>query len=764
MPWYYQWRFSMNQLSNMRRLLVIPALILSLNVLSARNVFRDTTGISSNMAGNVLELLRGQISGVRVSSIDGSPVGGINVNIRGVNSLRTDNQPLVIVDGMMVSTNLSENITAFPQMGEEGYLSSLNPLAFLNPAEIESIEVLKDVSATAIYGVKGANGVVIIRTRRSADGSRNIKVTSNLGLDTDASKTALHRVGFNQNYHIALQGEAKNTGYNISASFKSLSSTAPRTGSDYGTLKANFETHANKYAWFGLNALAGIGKVSSTSAVSYLGRPSYMLSLRDRDELSMSAWQSDYDDDSRDYRAVASTYFQLNILPYLHFRIEGGVDFQSNQRIVWYGKKTEFGAAGPGNESGGRASNMFSQLLNYNARASLDFDRFFASVHEIKLCAAFEAQGNNDKFNVMNGYDFLYDNLRGKGLNVGNYIPFLYKNYGEYMHIAGYFTAGYDYDSIFKTDIALRLDHTPKYMKHATNFYPSVSASLDLHRAFMRDYKIVSGLFLDGGYGISGREKMIPYNMFGKYLTGPWFEPEPTTEPFYDGLVTLRTGEWHIGAGISFLSDRINLKACYYDRTTNDVFAMYQMGTFDLREQMWTFGPNTNFSGCDKVFTRESSLRNRGFEFDLKTEIIRTGSWRWTLSANLSYNTNVITSTSPSDFYGKAVGQGIYATCNVYSRPVSCFYGFLANEKGEFLDVTGEGVVGNEDKILLGNSIPLYQGGLQSVLSWDRFSLEIAFDGAAGHKIANVNALVKDGKRGPDGLITLSSNYLEKGD
>lgn len=755
----------MNQQNNMRRITsAASALFLSLNVLLAQDIVTDTTGIASSTVSNVLEMLRGKVSGVRVSAIDGNIIGGMNINIRGINSLRTDNQPLIIVDGMTVSTNLSENLVAFPQMGEESYLSSLNPLAFLNPNDIESIEILKDVSATAIYGVKAANGVVIINTKRSAKGERNIIVSSNLGINTDASRTGLKRAGFNHNHYVAIQGESKNTGYNISANFKELSSNIARTGSNYGGLKVNFETHANKYAWFGLNALIGVGSTSSTTAVSYLGSPSYTMALRGGDASEMETWLKDYDDDSRDYRSLASTYFQLNILPSLHFRMEGGVDFQSNRRVVWYGRNTMFGAPNPDNEFGGRASNLFSQLLNYNAKASLWFNRYFASVHYVNVAAVFDVQGNSDKFNVMSGQNFFYDSLRGKGLNVGNYIPFLNKNYGEYMHIGGHLAAEYNYANIVKLNLVLRTDYTPLYKSNAVNFYPSVNAVFDIHQAFLPDNELVSALTFESGYGVGGREKMVPYNMFGRYLTGTWFTPEPTTEPFYDGLESLKTGEFHAGVRLGLLKGRIGLSAGFYARNTKDVFTMYQMGTYDTREQMWTFGPNTNFSGCESVFSRESSLRNRGFELDLSGVAIQTHDWKWTLSANISRNSNLITSSNEDDFYGMAVGKGIYTTCNVHSRPVSCFYGFIADENGDFVDVTGEGVIGNEDKVLLGNSTPLCHGGIQSVLTWQNLSFEVAIDGAGGHKIANVNALVKDGKCGPDGKITLASNYIEKGD
>ena len=109
----------------------------------AQNTVKDSTGLCTSSADNILELLRGQISSVRVSSIDGNPVGALNINIRGLNSLRTDNLPLFVIDGAILNTGLNQNLDAFWQYGEQSYTSALDPMAFLSPSEIESIEVLK---------------------------------------------------------------------------------------------------------------------------------------------------------------------------------------------------------------------------------------------------------------------------------------------------------------------------------------------------------------------------------------------------------------------------------------------------------------------------------------------------------------------------------------------------------------------------------------------------------------------------------------------
>ena len=127
-------------------------------------------------AASPADLLDGTVSGVRVSSVDGNPDGARNVNIRGLNTIRGDSQPLWVVDGVILSNELTRNLDGFWQFGEASYSAPLNGIPFINPEEIERIEILKDVSATALYGALGANGVIIITTKKGSAGQK-LKVT-----------------------------------------------------------------------------------------------------------------------------------------------------------------------------------------------------------------------------------------------------------------------------------------------------------------------------------------------------------------------------------------------------------------------------------------------------------------------------------------------------------------------------------------------------------------------------------------------------------
>lgn len=713
----------------------------------------DETGFTTASADNVAEMLKGKVPGVRVSEIDGNPLGFQNVHIRGINSLRSDNQPLWIVDGVMLSQRLGDNRDAFWQFGEQSYTAPLNPMSFLSVSEIESIEVIRNASATALYGSRGANGVIIVKTKRSDKSQRDVRYSSNVSLNTPVGVKT--HVGVSHDHLVGISGSDNKAYYNISGTFRTIDGVLPRNKGNYGSVRGNFETTANDYVWFGLNANLSAGAASSPTGTAWLGYPSYTLALRDQ-ELSQGItaqdWLSDYDDDTEDYRGVLSTYLRVNFSKSLFLKLDAGLDFQDNRRFIWYGKKTDMGRVSVDNPNGGAGAILSSVLLGYNANLELKFSRYFGrdAAHYFSAALAGALMGSSDKLNTINARNFITDELRGKGINIGNSQKFNHCYHLNHTVVGAYLTLDYDYKKAAGVSLAVRGDVTPKYQWVVKNVYPAADAYLDIHRLVMPDFKPVSQIRLEGGYGWAGYEKFVPYDLFGNYLTGEWLEPEVGKEASYDGLVRLLTKEWHVGVELGFLSDRIRLAAEYYDRVTDDMFNMLGNGRNDVP--------------VGRVYGRKGTVSNRGVEICAGAHVIDTDLVDWTLSANISYNRNMVLAADMSDFYGKVVGNDVYCSCNAKGLPVSSLYGYLTDEAGNYQDATGEGLVTTVDRVVLGNSLPKVYGGIQTELKvWD-FVLALHLDGAAGHHIANINSLVKDGFTDSDGKIALSSKYVEKGD
>ena len=168
-----------------KTILILTMTVLALTQVHARSVVRDTLESGSAVNVTPAQLIRGQVSGVHVSGTDGSITGALNTLIRGISSVHSDSEPLWIVDGAYLTSSIGQNRDAFWQdsYNEKSYTSALNPLYTINPYDIESIEVLKDLAATSIYGSRGANGVIIVKTRLPKKDGQAVRWMSNLGVN-----------------------------------------------------------------------------------------------------------------------------------------------------------------------------------------------------------------------------------------------------------------------------------------------------------------------------------------------------------------------------------------------------------------------------------------------------------------------------------------------------------------------------------------------------------------------------------------------------
>lgn len=745
---------------------------------ASEEVLRDTTGFRTDLFPDATALIRGGLAGVRVSSTDGNPVGEVSVNIHGVNTLRGDNQPLWIVDGVMLSTDLNMNMDAFWQYAYGMFTSRLNPIAFLDPHQIESIEVLKDAGATAIYGTKGANGVIIVTTRKGVD-KKQFLINSNVGLVANATPGLKEgtRTGLNHNHFLSFSGSSDNTVYNFSGTFRDVQGGIAGSSSRYGSFKADFETRANRSVWFQFHTLLSAGQTGSPSAVTYLGDPSMTIAMRDAvlsPSTTIGQWEEDFDDLSEDYKALASGELQINFTPWLYAKAYGGINFQHNTRIFWFGKQTPFGSISPDNVNGGSLSNVFTQVFSANANFELALNRYAGKNHHYRFLVNGAYNGDINDFNTMNGNNFVLDLLRGKGLKTGAFTIRHHRFERKYTHFGAYSLLAYDFKDIAGFDASLRWDTTPRYGTMENHFFPAAKAYFNVNKLAFKDSRIFSTLKIEGGYGHSGLERNVPYELVGNFLSGDYFTPEVEgTSVFFDGVNSVMTREWTVGLSAGFFKDRLMLHAGWFSRKTDDSFFIYQLGaaTGEIDEKDDSAPPIWNWSGCEKVFERGCNLANRGFEFSLSARPLETSEWTWNVSANLTVLENKLLAVDPSDHYGKAAGhialthKDILVNSNIAGQQAGAFYGYLNDGSGNYLDFTGEGNVDDFDKFLLGNTIPTLYGGLQTSLRFRNFTLELVFDGAAGAKVANLQRIVEDcGKIDGNGNVVVSGKYIESGD
>ena len=674
------------------------------------------------------ELIQGTISGVRVSSVDGNPDGLKNVNIRGVNTFRGDSQPVWIVDGVILGSDIVRNLDGFWQFDEESYTAPLNNIPFLNPSEIESIEVLKDVSASAMYGAMGANGVILITTKRAKETDPLVYLNSNWGI-RNASLTTTNSFGVSK--------LADKTSYRFTGYYRHNGAMVDNSGSNQFTLTASLESRANPYIWFGINTIASLGMIASPGTTAYFGKPSTMLLRRFPEfftEDTIDGWKRDFDDDSKDYRTVTSAFLTLNFTPALRLHTTVGVDFQDNRRAIWYGNGTSFGSA-----SNGAASNISSVLLNYNLRSELSWKHYFTEDHLLNLSAVAEVLGNSNKFNTMNGKDFFNHDLRAKGIQAAASHPQIHRFAHNWFRHAYYLRASYAWKDIVGIDGFFRTDFTPKYRDDKPSYYPG--ANVWFAWKWFR---------LTAGWGISGREYYVPYELTSSWLRSDYPEVETGAESFFSSMNTLTSQEYNVGLEAKFWKDRIRIAGKFYNKSTLDAFNMY---CFGIKGQiLWSDSDRTD------VLERSGSLRNRGLEFDADALVVNLPKHKLNLFATASFNVNQITEIDRKDMRGLNVGSGSYVNLNVIGHQVGEVFGYKTDTEGNFIDITADGKVTEVDRVILGNVIPEFMGSFGAAYSFDRLSVSMLWDGAAGYDLINMNRMLKDG------ATEVSTDYVEKAD
>ena len=674
------------------------------------------------------ELIQGTISGVRVSSVDGNPDGLKNVNIRGVNTFRGDSQPVWIVDGVILGSDIVRNLDGFWQFDEESYTAPLNNIPFLNPSEIESIEVLKDVSASAMYGAMGANGVILITTKRAKETDPLVYLNSNWGI-RNASLTTTNSFGVSK--------LADKTSYRFTGYYRHNGAMVDNSGSNQFTLTASLESRANPYIWFGINTIASLGMIASPGTTAYFGKPSTMLLKRFPEfftEDTIDGWKRDFDDDSKDYRTVTSAFLTLNFTPALRLHTTVGVDFQDNRRAIWYGNGTSFGSA-----SNGAASNISSVLLNYNVRSELSWKHYFTEDHLLNLSAVAEVLGNSNKFNTMNGKDFFNHDLRAKGIQAAASHPQIHRFAHNWFRHAYYLRASYAWKDIVGIDGFFRTDFTPKYRDDKPSYYPG--ANVWFAWKWFR---------LTAGWGISGREYYVPYELTSSWLRSDYPKVETGAESFFSSMNTLTSQEYNVGLEAKFWKDRIRVAGKFYNKSTLDAFNMY---CFGIKGQiLWSDSDRTD------VLERSGSLRNRGLEFDADALVVNLPKHKLNLFATASFNVNQITEIDRKDMRGLNVGSGSYVNLNVIGHQVGEVFGYKTDTEGNFIDITADGKVTEVDRVILGNVIPEFMGSFGAAYSFDRLSVSMLWDGAAGYDLINMNRMLKDG------ATEVSTDYVEKAD
>jgi len=725
----------------------------------AQAVVTDSLEFGKGVYNTPEYLIQGKVAGVRVTSTDGSPASAINTNIRGLNAVRGTSEPLWIVDGVMLTSSSGQVLNVFwnDEYSLYNYMAPLSQIDNLNLYDIQSIQVLKNTSATALYGSKGANGVVIITTKNPNSQKNEITWNSNVGIQAAAEKNPHLGVSINHNHNLAFGSKVGRAQYRLSAFYRDVTSPVPGVSDKQGGLRVKFDTKVNPLIWFGMNANLSVGRQDATTTTAWYGSPSMGIALRD---LSLpgiintvDGWAKDYDDYSIVFRTSDAAYLQVNFLSCLNWKTELGFDYQTNTRYFWFGDNTQFGA-----DFNRTAGSSLISLMEYNAKSGLYFDRFFGN-HRLTASAGALVDGEINRFNTMNGCNFSTDALRAKGYSFKESGTQPRWTYRDYFNVAFFGNIGYDYKGIVGINGSVRAD---KVVKYDSDFaiYPAGNVYFDIHNAFFKESKAVSSLRIEAGYGKAGVRKTIPYALMQKYVELDYLnaaldkrgividENEESKEnsiaAFFEGYNRVLSTECNATLKAGFIEDRITLSAGVYDKRTEDRFTFYKFGD----EKTWYGRKVWRTTPRDAIFDESTAINNRGIEAEIFANPVKSSLVDWSIFVTGAYNQNKITALGEGDGNLAVIStMGVAGNKNIVGETVGAIYG-----------VTTYNPDGSGNYGVIGNPSPKYLTSVGTTLRVQRFTLDALANGAFDFNVVDLNRLWLKKQ------TELSAQYLRKGD
>lgn len=697
----------------------------------------DLTGAIASVSGENLrgtitasadQALQGRVAGVQVTQNSGQPGGAVSIRIRGTTSLTQSSEPLYVIDGIQVSGNAS-GIAGFDWAGGAGgqQQAASNPLASINPADIESIEVLKDASATAIYGSRAANGVVIITTKRGKKGEASINYNgyyavqevyktfdmmdlpayaeynnevaqevptinandrfadpSLLGPGTDW-QDAIFQVAPMQSHNLTVTGGNDRTQYMLSGGY--FKQDGIIIGSNFDRI--NVRTNIDSRIKDNINIGASLSYARRNERITLQDGGDGVISqaaqmaphIPVRDFNGEFAGPSSQENSAQvgtnpvglalmrnntvlNNRLMTNLFGDIEIIQGLKFRSEIALDFGVTQNKAFIPSYKWGRVEQPTSQLAQRSDmNYFWLWKNFAT-----YTKTFGS-HELTAMAGLEAQKGQ------------YDNFTAYKVNLPNDIPVMgqgdisnIRNTGSkgWNSLASQFArVNYSYGDRYLLTATIRRDGSSRFgPNNRWGIFPSVSAAWRIsNEAFMSGLTdAVSNLKLRAGWGQVGNQEISNY-AFGSALrqVNSYFGPSLVSRAYSNPDVQWEsTTMTNIGLDVELFAGRVNLTFDAYNKITDNLLLQVNLPA-NFGDQIQ--GPQANVG----------SMTNKGIELGINTINVDAGKFKWSTNANLSVNRNEVT-----DIGGSPMFQALYwytgfetSTITNAGYPVGQFYGYI---------------------------------------------------------------------------------------
>lgn len=722
-------------------------------------------------------VLQGRSAGIQISQNSGTPGSATTVRIRGNSSITAGNQPLYVIDGIpMITGN-------YGQVGFSG--QGINALSDINPNDIESITVLKDASAAAIYGARATNGVILITTRRGAKQNTNINFNASVGMQEvvriqemlnaeqwheyrGTQPNAENPVDVNwldqvfrtapmSSYELSASGGDGSTQFFVSGNYFNQEGTL--LGTDYQRLngRLNLDHKMNDRVTLGAsfgasyslnNRVEGDRSLNGVLPNALTMPPIHPVydANGNYDEsgpyANPVAIGKEAINEAHSYRTLGNAFADIRFLKNLTFTSKWGFDYLSLREHSYDPPTTRQGA-----RSNGIGLEAQNNILNIVSNNLLRYSNSFNQVHNVEALAGYSFEIFKRRYQYARGLDFpgpYFQYISEAATITSSYARAVDRGINSYFG-----QLKYNYDYRYIVTFSGRIDGSTKFgTNNQYGFFPAVSLAWRLsEEKFFKElntpfdeFRLRSSFGLTGNDGIPDFAYLNLYRGGTNYLGQAGIAPSQIPNP---DLKWETTAQFNIGADIGFLDERVSIAFDYYRNHTKDLLFSR---------------PVSMTSGNYSITTNIGELENRGVELSLTTLNIKTSEFEWNSRLNLSHNKNKILSLykgQPLDNLDRYSPSIV-----MVGEPISIFFGYRSlgvdPTTGDivFDDVSGDGIINADDRVKIGDPNPKFTGGFTNNLTWKQLELSVFLQFSYGNDIFNGNRVFIEAMKGADNQST----------
>lgn len=677
----------------------------------------DVTGAVSSVSSqdlekavynNVDELLQGRSAGVQVTSSSGAPDAGASIRIRGNNSISGSNAPLYVVDGIPIS-------------GVPNF----------NPQEIESIEILKDASATAIYGSRGANGVILISTKRGKLGKTSINVSARtsisdviqtydmlngqqyaefrneavLDLNPNANvpfpnpeqyagqgfnwQDEILRTGIRNEYSVNFSGGRDATRFFVSGNL--LDDTGILEGSKYtrGSIRANIDASAFddflelKFSFNGTHSKNNRA-ITATRGFPASGGPIFNALTAEPivPTVDYSGFTGEGNQFYNPYLEVTakddrqfitdlltSIEAKFNLTDHLSYTFNGGLNFTELKRDIFIPANV-----GSGLQTNGSASTANTNGYDFITSNYLTYTNIFNEVHDLTATLGVEYSEFNNYSTNANTQDFAIEVLGSDDLSVGTGDTNVNSSRNRSVLQSGFLRVNYGFDKKYLLTATIRADGSSRFAENKKwGYFPSAAFVWRASQEeFLKDSETVSDLKFRATYGAVGSQAIAPYQSLARYGTVVYGVGNTATLGYIPTSVANPNLKWETTKQLD-----LGFELGLWKNRVNVTFDYFKKTTEDLLQSI-QIPIQSGFGGALVNF---GSIENKGIEFAIDAYPVQSDNFTWNTAFNFTtYKTKVIELGGDEEIFGPGLGQNVFGNGHIY-RPgdeFGLFYGLNA--------------------------------------------------------------------------------------